>query len=150
MAAETERERVVMVPFASLLGRTIRAVRTHMGPVGAWQAPRDGPMTRLYFDLDDGKTILLTGGDKWNPDIWIEDICGDLQDLVGEPLRMAEERSDDNHADEPMDGGLAWQTWTFYRLATIKGYVTIRWLGVSPENGAYGERCCAFEFATQE
>jgi len=59
----------------------------------------------------------------------IEDIAGHLDDLVGSPLLMAEETSDTN---EEYDGALKW---TFYKFATVKGYVTVRWYGES--NGCY-------------
>ncbi len=60
----------------------------------------------------------------------IVDITGDLSDLEGSPLTMAEESSGAG------DGGDS-STWTFYKFATEKGYVTIRWLGES--NGYYSE-----------
>lgn len=68
----------------------------------------------------------------------IEDIVGDLDDLVGSPLTMAEETTSDTNPegvtkDCPDDSF----TWTFYRFATLKGYVTIRWYGAS--NGYYSE-----------
>ena len=49
---------------------------------------------------------------------------------------MAEEttNSDDKYGRELYE---SW-TWTFYRFATIKGYLTMRWLGES--NGYYSER----------
>ena len=69
----------------------------------------------------------------------IEDVVGDLQDLVGAPIAMAEEST---NSDNPRDGSDpsdpdASFTWTFYRFATHKGYVTIRWYGSS--NGYYSE-----------
>lgn len=70
--------------------------------------------------------------------VQIEDICGDLHDLVGSPLMMAAEVDNE---PEPGFGADEWQpesyTWTFYKFATTKGYVTVRWLGTS--NGYYSE-----------
>ena len=66
----------------------------------------------------------------------IEDVCGDLEDLVGEPLLIAEEVS----GETPVDFNEAEHesvTWTFYKFATRKGYVDVRWLGES--NGYYSE-----------
>lgn len=49
---------------------------------------------------------------------------------------MAEEST--NSDDPPKSDGEESYTWTFYRMATVKGYVTIRWYGSS--NGYYSER----------
>ena len=66
----------------------------------------------------------------------INDIVGDLEDLVGEPLLVAEEVSGETPVDfEEEDHESV--TWTFYKFATRKGYVDVRWLGES--NGYYSE-----------
>lgn len=61
----------------------------------------------------------------------IESIEGELADIIGSPVLRAEEVIKDSH--NSCESG----TWTFYKISTIKGSVTIRWLGES--NGYYSE-----------
>ncbi len=63
--------------------------------------------------------------------VWLEDIAGDLLYLTGTPILMAEERTCHHEENEGS------QTWTFYVFGTVKGYVTLRWIGES--NGFYSE-----------
>lgn len=68
------------------------------------------------------------------------DVAGDVEDLIGNPLLLAEEVTHINETPEEAEGiaePYESFTWTFYKLSTIKGSVTIRWLGES--NGYYGE-----------
>jgi hypothetical protein len=65
----------------------------------------------------------------------IEDVVGDLEDLQGEPLLLAEEVSGETGPEPEYADSY---TWTYYKFATRKGYVDVRWLGES--NGYYSER----------
>lgn len=67
--------------------------------------------------------------------VYIESIVGDIKDIIGWPILVAEEVS--NSGDDGAEFGLETFTWTFYKLDTIKGGVTIRWYGCS--NGYYSE-----------
>jgi hypothetical protein len=67
--------------------------------------------------------------------VTIESIEGDLKDLINSPILLAEECTKVSDPPDILDDH---QTWTFYRLGTAKGYVSIRFHGTS--NGYYSER----------
>lgn len=82
--------------------------------------------------FSDGASVMMHHVQDCCESVYIDDICGDLEDLVGVPLIMFEETWEN---DETADWGSG--TWTFYKLATSKGFVTIKWHGSS--NGYYSE-----------
>lgn len=93
----------------------------------------------IIFEAEDGRRWKLHHYQDCCESVYVEDVVGDLADLEGTPILMAEEvvSSNDNPEGVTVPD---WQdsfTWTFYKFATIKGYVTIRWYGES--NGYYSE-----------
>ena len=95
----------------------------------------------IVFTTVDGKTYKLYHSQDCCESVTVEDICGDLDDLIGEPLLQVEEvTSSDVNPTDANPETVEYQdsfTWTFYKLGTIKGGVTIRWYGES--NGYYSE-----------
>jgi len=90
----------------------------------------------LIFTTTEGETFFMFHSQDCCEHVRIEDISGDLDDLIGNPITLAEEVTN----SEDTLGKIEYPdsfTWTFYKLATIKGYVDIRWLGES--NGYYSE-----------
>ena len=93
----------------------------------------DGTMN---FVTAEGQRFMFAHSQDCCESVDINDIVGDLQDLVGEPLLLAEEVEGETPVDfNERDHESV--TWTFYKFATRKGYVDVRWLGES--NGYYSE-----------
>lgn len=67
----------------------------------------------------------------------IQDIYGNIEWLIGNPIIMAEDISELSSKLGPLSKYDESYTWTWYKFATLKGYVTIRWYGES--NGYYSE-----------
>ncbi len=109
--------------FDELLGRTL------------YKVTEDGDELRLY--LSETNYVRFYHHQDCCEHVYIEDICGDLQDLVGSPLLIAEEVSDEVYEAEHQPEYAESYTWTFYKFATRKGYVDVRWFGSS--NGYYSE-----------
>jgi hypothetical protein len=94
-------------------------------------APSPHDADTLYFDTDEG-VFVMTHNQDCCEHVRIIEVHGDPVDLVDTLAVHAEEAEDDGNNVPNPEG-----TWTFYRICTPKGDITIRWLGES--NGYYSE-----------
>lgn len=137
--------------FSELRGKTLTKI-DNTGDELRFHA-NDGSEYRMYYEQD-----CCASCD-------IEDICGDLQDLIGVPILLSEESCSGEPSAEIKaereaarakekaeceaqgsryyDWAVESETWTFYKLSTIKGSVTIRWYGSS--NGYYSETATFYQ-----
>jgi hypothetical protein len=124
------------VGIESLIGHVFTTITNEGDEIVFWHA--DGTSFKMYHSQDCCESV------------YIEDMCGELDWLVNTPILTAYESNSDNEIDmngkekefpEKEDEKDSWkndsETWTFYRISTIKGTVTLRWYGSS--NGYYSE-----------
>jgi hypothetical protein len=91
----------------------------------------------IKFTEYSGRKFMMSCYDDCRASCTIDEVHGDLSDLVGSPILLAEEVVSRENPEGVTKGYQDSFTWTFYKLATIKGSVTIRWYGES--NGYYSE-----------
>lgn len=105
-----------------LVGRTVTAVTE--------------TVDTLKFSLSDGTYLEMYHQQDCCESVYIEDIDGDVQDLVGQEIIVAEDRSNEDFLDALAlpSYDSSW-LWTFYVIRTVKSSVSIRWFGTS--NGYY-------------
>lgn len=99
----------------------------------------------IIFTTDSGEKYKMYHIRDCCEIVTIEDIVGDINDLIGKPLLIANEVINSYEASDNNNNNLelfSYQetdpyTYTFYTFATLKGVVTLRWYGTS--NGYYSE-----------
>ena len=92
---------------------------------------------KLILAFDDKTQIKFYHDQDCCESVEIDQIDGDLNSLIGKPLLMAEIAESDGEAKNTGYYGDDSWTWTFLKLATSNGYVTVKWYGSS--NGYYSE-----------
>lgn len=98
----------------------------------------------ICFEKDGEVLYKLAHSQDCCEHAYIESIVGDLNDLTGQPLYIAEVVYQDASEEENSDGFYDDSaTWSFFKFATIKGYVDVRFYGSS--NGYHSETAGLFE-----
>ena len=88
----------------------------------------------IIFNFENDENYLMFHDQDCCESVYIEEIHGDLSNLVGHEIVMAEAVTYRGAVEESFET----YTSTFYKLGCVNGYVTIRWYGTS--NGYYSEK----------
>ena len=121
--------------YTNIIGKTFKSFISY--PCGSHIKP-------TAYDSLHKTVIAKLEGDEGNvifsycpaslAEIWLGDICGDFEDILNSPILKFEKRS--NFTSPPLldgkycdDDDEYVQLWTFYEIATIKGSVTLRFIG---------------------
>jgi hypothetical protein len=90
----------------------------------------------ILFECNDGKQFKMDHDQDCCESVSVEDVVGDVNDLIGFPIVSYEESSNSDNPP-PNNSYNESYTWTFYKFQSTRGHVTIRWFGSS--NGYYSE-----------
>jgi hypothetical protein len=107
------------VEFSELVGHTLVSVT---GAAGSFAS-------EIVFTSEDGTIFTMHHHQDCCEHVSVDDVCGDVEDLIGSPILRAEEA---RGGSKDVGGDTSW---TFYHVVTARGAVTIRWGGSS--NGYY-------------
>lgn len=99
--------------------------------VGKWSDGYD-ESDQILMRFSDGSECRWYHQQDCCESVNIDDINGDFTDLIGNPLLVAEERTQEREVEE-----YDHETWTFYTFRGVGGSVDVKWYGTS--NGYYSE-----------
>ena len=85
--------------------------------------------TEVLFVISKNEKYLMLHHQDCCEDVYLEDICGNLDDLLGSEVLECEK------VFEKLNDSEKCTEWTFYKIGTRKGFVSFRWYGSS--NGYY-------------
>jgi len=109
------------VKFSSLKGKVL-------GKIKFSDLDYSGRPTLVEFETDRGFLYQMFHDQECCEEVYLEDINGDVEDILYTPILQAEESSGGESVEDSY-GNIG--EWTFYRLATVKGYLVLRWFGFS-------------------
>lgn len=111
----------IHVDFSELVGQTLTNVVTDD--------------TTIDFYADGGVKYLMYHDQCGGERVWLDDVVGDLADILDSPIVVAEEVWSGNPS--PVSEYDDSYTWTFDKIRTINGSISLKWCGSS--NGYYSE-----------
>ena len=99
-----------------LLGKTIRNIEVLKKEEGY-------PDDKIVFSTG-GEALTMFREKEGSCEFYIEGVVGKLNKLLNSPITIAEEITEEGQTD--YDDNIVW---TFYKVGTCNGYVTIWWNG---------------------